>query len=193
MDEEGRNTERRLQRVCTGRETFTLCLLTYDNTRQRDALAAQLAESTRAKTIVELTPDDEASTDALIKRMAIEPGSPGVQVVGAERWPEGLENLAYRLNLARPNVCEQCQGPVVIWLQDDDVGTFLTNAGDFCEFRAGIFEFHKSVVDEAQELTQKEIPADRRPVKPPSEQEHVPARPATHRPTRATERREQQR
>lgn len=185
MDEEDRNTERRLKRAVAGRETFTLCLLSYDNTRQRDALAAQLAESTGATTIVELTPDDEPSTDALISRLAGAPGSPGVQVIGAERWPEGIAELAYRLNLARPKVAEECRRPVAIWLQDDDVKTFLVNGGDFCEFRSGIFEFHKTAADER--------PTDRRPMKPPSEQEHVPARPATHPPTRTTERREQQR
>ncbi len=147
MDEEGRKTERRLKRAIGSRDTFALCLLTYDNTRQRDRLAAELAESIGATTIVELTPDDEASTQTLIRRLAGEPGSPPVQVVGAERWPEGIAQLAYRLNLGRPKVAEECRRPIAIWLQNDDVKTFLLNGPDFCEFSSGIFEFHSTGAD----------------------------------------------
>ena len=55
-----------------------------------------------------------------------------------------MAQLAYRLNLARPKVAEECRRPIAIGLQDDDVKTSLKGA-DFCEFSSGIFEFHNVI------------------------------------------------
>lgn len=55
-----------------------------------------------------------------------------------------MAQLAYRLNLARPKVAEECRRPIAIGLQDDDVKTSLKGA-DFCEFSSGIFEFHNAI------------------------------------------------
>ena len=140
MRQEEQETGRRLRRALTGRRSFTLCFLTYADRKQRDRLSAHFAETLDANELVRLTPQDEPNTPALLKRMAGEPGTPPLQIQDIEQWPEELETLAYRLNLARERFAETCNRPILIWARDEQVTTFVTRSPDLWAWTSGTFD-----------------------------------------------------
>lgn len=72
----------------------------YRTREQRDRIAAHLDELIGARARVRFGPDDELSTPSVRRRLAGGGETTPIQVLDANRWPEGLK-LAYRLNPAR--------------------------------------------------------------------------------------------
>ena len=72
----------------------------YKTREQRDRIAAHLDELIGSPARVRFGPDD-LSTPSVRRRLAGGGETTPVQILDADRWPEGLNTLAYRLNLAR--------------------------------------------------------------------------------------------
>ena len=147
MHEQSETKLRQLERLTTGREgLFSLCLLTYASSEQRERLAGLLKTRLGATEVVEVRVTDEVSTDDLIDRIGVGGKAP-VQVMDLDQWPEGLKNAAYRLNLARPKFAERCSRTILVWLRDAELTTVLKASPDLCAWSSGIFEFHDTPLD----------------------------------------------
>ena len=132
---------RMLARLLTGKDRWTLCFLIYETREQRDRMAAQLAELLEARATVRFGPHDKTSTRAVRRRLAGNGEKTPVQVLDADRWPEGLKTLAYRLNLAREALPEDTDRAVLVWGSDDDITTFARSSADLWDWRSGVFDF----------------------------------------------------
>lgn len=73
----------------------------YRTREQRDRIAAHLDELIGARATVRFGPDDALSAPSVRRRLVGDGETTPVQVLDADRWPEGLNTLAYRLNPAR--------------------------------------------------------------------------------------------
>ena len=119
-----RGPTERLKRLLDGRKSFTLCFLVYETEGERAAIAARLADEIGAREIVRFTDREMRSNRAVVEKLRGSGSSTPVQVMDPDRWPEGIETLAYRLNLGRELLTERCQRPILIWARDAEVTMF---------------------------------------------------------------------
>ena len=142
-----RSPMERLERLLRNRESFTLCFLIYEGSADRARTSARLARHVRAREIVHMAGQGPASTKAVIERIRGTGARTPVQVMGADLWPEGLEKLAYRLNLGRPLLAEHCPRPILMWVRDEEVATFKRKGPDFFSFASSVFDLRPGRAD----------------------------------------------
>ena len=146
----------RLKRLLEGRRSFTLCFLIYETEAARSATAARLADELGAREIVRFTGDERTmSNEAVVEKVRGSGSGAPVQVMDPDRWPEGLETLVYRLNLARELLTERCRHPILIWARDTEVTTFATKSADLWAFSSGTYNLHDQRHEDAEDHTQQ--------------------------------------
>ena len=131
----------RLQRTLTGRQSFTLCFLTYSDSFYRDKVAGFLEARLGARVRVSIDPDARIGTECLFEKLGADRCSGPAQLFGLERWPEGLDNLLTRLNLRREALAERCPRPLLVWVRSRDLHDVATRAADLWAWRSGVFDF----------------------------------------------------
>ena len=135
-----RGPAERLKRLLDGRRSFTLCFLIYETEAGRRERAAALADEMGAREIVRFTEHEARSNRAVVEKLRGTGSSTPVQVMDPDRWPEGLETLAYRLNLGRELLTERCQRPILIWARDAEVTTFAKKSADLWAVSSGTYD-----------------------------------------------------
>ena len=138
-----RGPTERLKRLLDGRKSFTLCFLVYETEGERAATAARLAEEIGAREIVRFTDREVRSNRAVVEKLRGSGSSTPVQVMDPDRWPEGLETLAYRLNLGRELLTERCQRPILIWARNAEVRMFAKKSADLWAFSSGTYDLRR--------------------------------------------------
>ena len=131
----------RLQRTLTGRQSFTLCFLTYSDSFYRDKVAGFLEARLRARVRVSIDPETRIGTDCLFEKLGADRHGGPAQLVGLERWPEGLDDLLTRLNHRREALAERCPRPLLVWVRSGDLHSVATRAADLWAWRSGVFDF----------------------------------------------------
>ena len=131
----------RLQRTLKGRQSFTLCFLTYSDSFYRDKVADLLEERICARVRVSIDPDARIGTEALFEKLSA--GSEGIpaQLTGLEQWPEGFDDLLKRLNYRRGAFAERCARPLLVWVLSRNLRSVATRAADLWAWRSGVFDF----------------------------------------------------
>ena len=120
----------RLQRMLEGRRSFTLCFLMYSDSAYRDRVADFLAERLCARVRVTIDPDAAIGTEALFEKLSADRRDRPAQLIGLERWPEGLDDLLARLNYRRGALAERCTRPLLVWIQSQHLRSVATRAAD---------------------------------------------------------------
>ena len=131
----------RLQRLLDGRQSFTLCFLTYSDSAYRDEVADFLGERLGARVRVSIEPDDRIGTEALFEKLSAGRNRGPAQLTGLELWPEGLDDLLGRLNHRRGALAERCARPLLMWIPSRDLRAVATRAADLWAWRSGVFDF----------------------------------------------------
>ena len=131
----------RLQRMLEGRQSFKLCFLTYSDSHYRDKVAAFLEARLHARVRVSIDSEARVGTEELFERLSERRDTGPAQLVGAELWPEGFDNLLTRLNYRRGALAERCARPLLFWIRSVDVRTVATGAADLWAWRSGVFDF----------------------------------------------------
>ena len=131
----------RLQRMLEGRRSFALCFLTYSDSAYRDRVADFLAERLCARVRVTIDPDAAIGTEALFEKLSADRRDRPAQLIGLERWPEGLDDLLARLNYRRGALAERCTRPLLVWIQSQHLRSVATRAADLWAWRSGTFDF----------------------------------------------------
>ena len=131
----------RLQRMLEGRQSFKLCFLTYSDSFYRDRVAEFLHERLCARVRVHIDPETRIGTEDLFERLGSDPDAGAAQLLGAERWPEGFDNLLTRLNYRRGALAERCARPLLVWVRSRDLRAVATGAADLWAWRSGVFDF----------------------------------------------------
>ena len=131
----------RLQRLLDGRQSFTLCFLTYSDSAYRDGVADFLEERLGARVRVSIDPDDRIGTEALFEKLSAGRNRGPAQLTGLERWPEGLDDLLGRLNHRRGALAERCTRPLLMWIPSRALRAVATRAADLWAWRSGVFDF----------------------------------------------------
>ena len=130
-----------LQRMLEGRQSFKLCFLTYSDSRYRDKVADFLEARLHARVRVSIDPETRVGTEELFERLGTDRDTGPAQLVGLERWPEGVDDLLSRLNYRRGALAERCARPLLFWIRSVDVRTVATGAADLWAWRSGVFDF----------------------------------------------------
>ena len=131
----------RLQRMLEGRRSFALCFLTYSDSSYRDTVADFLEARLCARVRVTIDPNAAIGTEALFEKMSADSHSRPVQLIGLERWPEGLDDLLTRLNYRRGALADRCARPLLVWIQSRHLRAVATRAADLWTWRSGVFDF----------------------------------------------------
>ena len=131
----------RLQRMLEGRRSFTLCFLMYSDSAYRDRVADFLAERLCARVRVTIDPDAAIGTEALFEKLSADRRDRPAQLIGLERWPEGLDDLLARLNYRRGALAERCTRPLLVWVLSRHLRSVATRAADLWAWRSGVFDF----------------------------------------------------
>ena len=131
----------RLQRLLEGRRSFALCFLTYSDSVYRDRVADFLEERLCARVRVTIDPDAAIGTEALFEKLGADGDNGPAQLIGLERWPEGLDDLLTRLNYRRGALAERCARPLLVWIQSQHLRSVATRAADLWAWRSGTFDF----------------------------------------------------
>ena len=131
----------RLQRMLEGRRSFALCFLTYSDSPYRDKVADFLEAKLRACVRVTINPDATIGTEALFEKLGADGDNGPAQLIGLERWPEGLDDLLTRLNYRRGALAERCGRPLLIWVLSQHLRSVATLAADLWAWRSGVFDF----------------------------------------------------
>ena len=131
----------RLQRMLEGRRSFSLCFLTYSDSSYRDKVADFLEAKLRAGVRVTIDPDATIGTEALFEKLSADGDNGPAQLIGLERWPEGLDDLLTRLNYRRGALAERCARPLLIWVPSQHLRRLATGAADLWAWRSGVFDF----------------------------------------------------
>ena len=148
----------RLQRLLSRKEGFALCFLTFSDSAYRDKAAAYFAEHLRARTRVQIDPNEVIGTEQLFDRLNQGvPGAPA-QLCGLEHWQEGLDNLLARLNHRREALAARCQRPLLFWVLTQDAETVATGAADLWAWRSGLFAFALPPATAAPRLAPSDSP-----------------------------------
>ena len=124
-----------------GRRSFTLCFLMYSDSAYRDRVADFLAERLCARVRVTIDPDAAIGTEALFEKLSADRRDRPAQLIGLERWPEGLDDLLARLNYRRGALAERCTRPLLVWIQSQHLRSVATRAADLWAWRSGTFDF----------------------------------------------------
>ena len=127
----------RLQRLVRGRQSFTLCFLVYSDSAYRDKTADFLSMQLGARVRVSIDRDTRIGTEELFIRLSADPDRGPVQLIGLERWPEGIDNLLLRLNHRREALAERCSRPLLVWVPARHLGVVATGAADLWAWRSG--------------------------------------------------------
>ena len=131
----------RLQRMLNGRESFTLCFLTFSDSVYRDEVADFLEGRLKAHVRVAIDPEERIGTETLFDRLAADPDSDPAQFMGLESWSEGLDDLLGRLNQRREALAERCPRPLLFWVLSSHLTAVATRAADLWAWRSGVFDF----------------------------------------------------
>ena len=131
----------RLQRLVEGRRSFALCFLTYSDSSYRDLVADFLDERLCASVRVTIDPVTLIGTEALFEMLSADRDVGSAQLIGVERWPEGIDNLLTRLNYRRGALAERCARPLLVWIQSKALRSIATGAADLWAWRSGVFDF----------------------------------------------------
>ena len=131
----------RLRRMLEGRVSFALCFLTYSDSPYRDKVADFLEAKLRACVRVTIDPDATIGTEVLFEKLGADGDSGPAQLIGLERWPEGLDDLLTRLNYRRGALAEQCARPLLVWVLSQHLRSVATRAADLWAWRSGVFDF----------------------------------------------------
>ena len=132
----------RLQRMLEGRRSFALCFLTYSDSPYRDKVADFLEAKLRACVRVTIDPDATIGTEALFEKLGADGDNGPAQLIGLERWPEGLDGLLTRLNYRRGALAERCARPLLVWVLSQHLRSVATRAADLWAWRSGVFDFN---------------------------------------------------
>ena len=132
----------RLQRTLKGRESFTLCFLTYSDSFYRDKVAGFLEERLRARVRVSIDSDTRIGTECLFEKLGADRQSGPAQLVGLERWPEGFDNLLTRLNYRREALAERCARPLLVWVRSAGSSQRRDTRGGSLGMALGSIRFH---------------------------------------------------
>ena len=95
---------------------------------------------------------DEASTPALVGRLAGKVAAGPVQVVEPGTWPEGFKMFCRRLNYRRPSFGEQVRRGLLMWMSTAQLKELSWHAGDFWCWRSAILDFNGSEAGEGPPL-----------------------------------------
>ena len=131
----------RLRKLLEGRQSFTLCFLTYSDSFYRDEAAGFLERRLGARVRVSIDPDVRIGTEDLFDRLSEDPHFGPAQLMGLEHWPEGIDNLLTRLNYRREALAERCRRPLLFWVLSKDLNAVATGAADLWAWRSGVFDF----------------------------------------------------
>ena len=131
----------RLQRLVTGRASFTLCFLTYSDSVYRDEVAGFLEGRLNAHVMVNIDPEERIGTEVLFDRLSEDPDSGSAQLTGLESWPESLDDLLGRLNQRREALAERCPRPLLCWVLSSNLEKVARRAADLWDWRSGVFDF----------------------------------------------------
>ena len=131
----------RLQRLLDGRQSFTLCFLTYSDRAYRDEVADFLGERLGARVRISIDSDDRIGTESLFEKLSAGRNRGPAQLTGLELWPEGLDDLLGRLNHRRGALAERCARPLLMWIRSRDLRAVATRAADLWAWRSGVFDF----------------------------------------------------
>ena len=131
----------RLTRLLNGRNSFTLCFLTYSDSVYRDEAARFLEGRLNAHVRVAIDPEERIGTEVLFDRLSADPDSGPAQVMDLEAWPDGLDNLLGRLNQRREALAERCPRPLLFWVLSSRLPAVATRAADLWAWRSGVFDF----------------------------------------------------
>ena len=131
----------RLSRLLNGRNSFTLCFLTYSDSVYRNEAARFLEGRLNAHVRVAIDPEERIGTEVLFDRLSANPGSGPAQVMELESWPDGLDNLLGRLNQRREALAERCPRPLLFWVLSSHLPAVATRAADLWAWRSGVFDF----------------------------------------------------
>ena len=131
----------RLQKLLAGKQGFTLCFLVFSDSAYRNRVAEHLANLLHARVQVTIEPSKPIGTEELFKRLNAGEGTAPAQLLGIERWPEGLDDLLARLNHRRDALAKRCQRPLLFWILSKDLNMVATRAPDLWAWRSGVFAF----------------------------------------------------
>ena len=131
----------RLSRLLNGRNSFTLCFLTYSDSVYRDEAARFLEGRLNAHVRVAIDPEERIGTEVLFDRLSADPDNGPAQVMDLESWPDGLDNLLGRLNQRREALAERCPRPLLFWVLSSRLPAVATRASDLWAWRSGVFDF----------------------------------------------------
>lgn len=130
-----------LQKLLAGKQGFTLCFLVFSDSAYRNKAAEHLANLLHARTQVTINPSEPIGTEELFKRLNAGEKSAPAQLLGIERWPEGLDDLLARLNHRRDAMAKRCRRPLLFWVLSKDLNMVATRAPDLWAWRSGVFDF----------------------------------------------------
>lgn len=147
----------RLQKLLSGRQSFTLVILAYSDSAYRNRLVDYLQDATSREPAAEPWNDGQPSSpnpqvvDAqradgnfgvLLDRLAeASEVQDIVHLVGVELWPEGLTSLWHALNYQREQIAERCPKSLLLWILRDNVASLALEAPDLWAWRSGVFDF----------------------------------------------------
>ena len=131
----------RLSRLLNGRNSFTLCFLTYSDSVYRDEAARFIEGRLNAQVRVAIDPEERIGTEVLFDRLSADPDSGPAQVMDLESWPDGLDDLLGRLNQRREALAERCPRPLLFWVLSSRLPAVATRAADLWAWRSGVFDF----------------------------------------------------
>ena len=131
----------RLSRLLNGRNSFTLCFLTYSDSVYRDEAACFIEGRLNAQVRVAIDPEERIGTEVLFDRLSADPDSGPAQVMDLESWPDGLDDLLGRLNQRREALAERCPRPLLFWVLSSRLPAVATRAADLWAWRSGVFDF----------------------------------------------------
>ena len=137
---------RRLGRLLAGRTTISLVFLVADDDAVRDRIEADISALWGGET-VRIEREDEASTDALIERLAGVAAAGPVQVTEPGAWPEGFKMFCRRLNYGRPKFGEQVRRGLLMWITTAELKELSQEASDFWCWRSAILDFTGNETD----------------------------------------------
>ena len=149
----------RLQRLVEGRPSFALCFLTYSDSSYRDRVADFLEAKLCARVRVTIDPISPIGTEALFDMLSADRDAGSAQLIGLERWPEGIDNLLTRLNYRRGALAQRCARPVLVWILSKHLRSLATDAADLWAWRSGTFDF--TLPSDENLLVPLSLPVDR--------------------------------
>ena len=101
-------------------------------------------------------PDDELSAPSVRKRLPGGGETTPVQVLDADRWPEGLNTLAYRLNPARQALPEDSDRGGAHLGAATTTSPRSRSSADLWDWRTGVFDFRGAEGRRVTEKSRKE-------------------------------------